>query len=171
MHKKIIALFLAGTLSLSYVLSASATDLTDKQKSTIVASCSSIKSNLKSIQHLDARTRTYYGRYYENIFTDYMVALNTRLVKNSTSDSDLAKIQSDFSSTRNDFNSDYIDYSKTFEELIAIDCVNSPSDFYSTLKKVQEKRAKIVTDIKKLSKIITDFRAGVVKLKDSYGKK
>lgn len=170
MRKKIVALLLVSILGLSFASPVSAIELTDKQKSAIINSCSTLKTNLKSVQHLDARTRTYYGKYYETIFTSYMLTLNTRLVKNSISNPDLTKIQSDFASARSKFVSDYVSYSKSFEELVATDCANSPSNFYDTLKNVQEKRTDLTADIKKLSEIITNFRDAVVKLKDSYGK-
>lgn len=169
MNKKLTLLLTCVCFTFASVGAVHAASLTEHQSSAISSSCSSIKESLKSIQHLDSRTRSYYGKYYETILTDYMIPLGTRLLRNSQLDAELTEIQSEFTSARAGFNSDFITYSQSFEELASIDCVAHPEDFYGKLETTRKKRVTLTEDIDDIQQIIDKYRAKVVKLKEAYG--
>lgn len=170
MIKKISLLSLCLCLSLASFGVVHAVSITDAQSAAISSSCASIKSSLRSNQYLDARTRSYYGKYYETILTDYMIPLGTRLLRSSQLDPELTAIQSDFTSSRAQFNSDYVSYSQAYESLISTDCAAHPEEFYSQLSTVRDKRQILRDDISSLEKIIDRFRSSVKTLQESYGK-
>ena len=121
--------------------------LTPDQEGAISVHCESIRQTLKTVQHEDSRTRVYFGGYYETILNKFIVPLNLRLVKNNLTDTNLTASQATFSTDKINFNDDFIDYQKSLEELIAIDCKNNPTDFYDKLTLVREKRDTMRQDI------------------------
>ena len=170
MNKKLTLIFTCVCFTFASVGVVHAKSLTANQSSVISTSCSSIKSSLKSIQHLDSRTRSYYGKYYETILTDYMIPLGTRLMRANQPDAKLTEIQSEFTSARAQFNSDFISYSQSFEDLTSTDCVAHPEDFYAKLETVRQKRTILAKDIESVQQVVDRYRASVGKLQESYGK-
>ena len=129
--------------------------LTPDQEGAISVHCESIRQTLKTVQHEDSRTRVYLGGYYETILNKFMVPLNLRLVKNNLVDANLTANQATFSTNKINFNDDFIDYQKSLDELIAIDCKNNPTDFYDKLILVREKRSIMRQDVQALQDDIT----------------
>ncbi|MBQ3430296.1 hypothetical protein IJG21_02635 [Candidatus Saccharibacteria bacterium] len=128
--------------------------------------CETIKSNFKRLAVSDSKTRTYYGGIYETVSSKYITPLNLRLIKNNYSLSDFIELQSSFISARSKFSSDFIDYSKSLEELSVFDCKNNPSEFYEKLNQTREKRAVLRTDIETLNSL---FKTHVSLVKDLKG--
>ena len=133
--------------------------------------CETIKSNFKRLAVSDAKTRTYYGGIYETVFSKYITPLNLRLIKNNYSLSEFIELQSSFNSARSKFSVDYIDYSKSLEELSAFDCKNNPSEFYEKLELAREKRAVLKTDIETLNSLLKTHISLVKDLKGSLNGK
>lgn len=170
MNKKLLLLPLCMSLLFASCGVVHVLAISDNQSAAISSSCTNIQKSLKSIQYLDAKTRSYYGKYYEAILSDYMIPLGTRLLRNSELDPKLSDIQTKFTTARSQFNSDYIAYSQAYEELMATDCVAHPSGFYDELVTVRQKREVLSKDISDISGIIDSFRQSVKKLQESYGK-
>ena len=132
------------------------TKLSSTKRDNISENCSSIRQSLKLLQRSDARARTYFGAIYETVSSKYITPLNLRLVKNNLSSVSLINIQSAISTARTNFNADYIDYSKSLEELIAIDCRLDPEHFYEQLEKTREKREVLSDDVKTMNTLLVN---------------
>ncbi len=141
--------------------------LTSEQSKKISASCSTIRQSLKTLQRSDSRTRTYFGAIYETVSTKYLKPLNLRLVSNDMVNSALLNIQTSFTTNRSNFSDDFIQYSKSLEELIAVDCHVDPELFYKKLNETREKRAAVADDVKKLNKLLVDIVEEANKLKET----
>lgn len=168
--------FLIATLLLALALSAPTFAVTESPQPTkdqaakISANCSSIRQSLKNLQRSDSRARTYFGAIYETFSSKYLKPLNLRLVNNDISSPDLVKLQTAFATTRADFSDDFIDYSKSLEELIAIDCRLDPATFYQKLLDTREKRAQVAEDLKNLNSHLLDSVKKVEALKGGLAK-
>lgn len=139
--------------------------LSQEKSSAISNSCSSIRQSLKNLQRADSHARTYFGAIYETVFSKYLKPLNLRLVNNDLSNPDLSNLQTSFAAKRTTFSEDFITYSKSLEELIAIDCRLDPDSFYQKLLETREKRAKVASDVKNLNQLMTDSVKLTEKLK------
>ena len=137
------------------------------QVSAIKENCSTIRQNLKNLQHTDSRARTYFGAIYETFASKYLKPLNLRLINNDLSSPELSKLQTTFATTRTSFSNDFIDYSKSLEELIVTDCRLEPEIFYQRLVKTRTKRSAVAKDVKTLNKLLVDSIKNVEKLKES----
>lgn len=168
MKSKLIIFSLSFLLAVGFVGSTFATEpqLTDEQSATLSASCGAIRENLKNLQRIDARTRTFFGSIYETVASKYLKPLNLRLVNNDLSNPDLFALQTSLATARIDFSDDYIQYSKSLEDLIAIDCRLEPAKFYKKLLDTREKRATVSADVKILNSYLTSVVKYSEKLKE-----
>ncbi len=119
--------------------------ISEGQENAVRAHCDVIRSSLRDLQKTDSRIRVYLGRYYDNILIGLIKPLNLRLLDNDLSDISLINNQNDFNEAQVKFKSDYIEYQKSLEELVAMDCKMEPVAFYDRLVDVR-KRRKIVND-------------------------
>ena len=120
----------------------------------ITKSCDTIRNNLKSIRVQDAKIRTFLGSRYDAVLNNYMKPLNIRLVLNDVALND-TKTQAEFSNAKSLFAADYIDYQRSFEELLAIDCNNDANSFSKKLSLVRQKREKLFQDVTKLNSLLS----------------
>ena len=141
--------------------------LSSSQRANITENCGSIRQSLKLLQRSDTRARTYFGAIYETASSKYITPLNLRLVKNDLSSVSLINLQTSLSAARANFNADYIDYSKSLEELIAIDCNLEPDQFYQKLVSTREKRAALSGDVKNLNTLLTSSVKAVEVIKEN----
>ena len=144
--------------------------LSTDQSAKISANCSSIRQNLKNLQRSDSRARTYFGAIYETFSSKYLKPLNLRLVNNDISNPELVKLQTFFATARSNFSEDFIDYSKTLEELISIDCRLEPEIFYQKLVDARKKRALVAEDVETLNNYLVNSVKKVETLKESLNK-
>lgn len=139
--------------------------LSEERRGSISQNCGTIRQSLKRLQYSDSRARTYFGAIYETVASKYITPLNVRLVKNDLSSSSLISLQSKIASARSDFSADFIDYSKSLEELISLDCRLEPDDFYAHLRTTREKRAKVAEDMTVLNDLLVSSVKTAEKLK------
>ena len=140
--------------------------ISETQKTAIVERCDTIKNTLKTVQHVDSRTRVYLGRHYETIWSKYITPLNVRLVENNMPDSGLLTNQDSFAKARGAFAADFIEYQKSLEELVGIDCKAEPSRFYEVLITARSKRKIVAGDVTALRKLAIGQKNLVMKLKE-----
>ena len=130
----------------------------------------SIKTNRNTnnftvwIKKIDSKTRTYLGTTYETLVNKFITPLNLRLVKNNRPT--LSSIQSKFTEEQAHFKEEYTNYMRELEELIALDCQNSPKDFYQKLETVREKRAKLRETTAKLTEYSDEQYFAVKKMQE-----
>lgn len=137
-------------------MSVSAAELSDAKIDRIVSNCDTIRDLLVNLQHTDSRTRVYLGRHYETIISKFITPLNVRLVENNMSTTAFIDNQNSYVATRQNFTIDYIEYQKSLEELVAMDCKTEPTKFYDKLEIVRTKRKIVADDVAKLSKLGTE---------------
>ena len=140
--------------------------ITEEQSSAISDGCTSIHNTLKTIQSQDSRTRVYLGGYYEKFLSKFITPLNLRLVKNNLPSAELTANQTSFATARADFVDDFIDYQKSLEDLLAINCKTEPAAFYDKLKIVREKRETMAKDVTRLKGLISSHIKTVEKMKE-----
>lgn len=134
----------------------------------IMTRCSVIKENLHEVQRDDARTRVYLGKYYEAVITRFVTPLNVRLVENNLSSTSFIDNQNDLTKTRTSFTIDFIEYQKTLEELVAMNCEKEPGGFYAKIEEARRQREAVLSDTKRMMKLINDHKDLVVKLEGRF---
>ena len=165
MLKRKKSYFLAAILITISFFSYSAKAISEAQEKNIVKNCKKIRETLKSIQYADTESRTYYlPMVYDEILSNFIIPMNTRLLKNDKSDKNLIKIQEDYVETYRNFKTDFVTYSRSMEELLKINCESNPNEFYSQLEVVRIDRNYINDDIQKLDQLIKEQKDRVTDL-------
>ena len=141
------------------------------QEAAIADHCSTIVESLKTIQKSDARARVYLGGRFETIINKYVTPLNVRLVENSLSTANLIESQNTLTSNKAKFANDYVEYQQKLEELVAMDCKNSPVEFYDKLNVVRQERKKVKQDVDKMKTSLAEYMELVGKLKEKLNAK
>lgn len=160
-------LFLMSGANLVLAVETVAPEITVEQKAAIMGNCEAIRKSLQNVQHQDSRMRVYYGRYFETIYSKFIVPLNMRLTENNLLNDNLLNNQTKFAEMRTDFSSDYVDYQKTLESLVAVNCKEEPEKFYDLLVQTRSKRQMVNDDIIGIRKIITAHIDLVKNLKEN----
>lgn len=149
---------------MSLAVAGSATALTDDQRQVIAGECGTIHQVLESLQKIDSKTRVKLGYYYETVLSKFMIPLNSRLVKNSISNSELINIQTEFKDAKQKFSDDFITYQKSLETLLGMNCNGDPDAFYEKIVSVRSERAAVRQDTVKLKNLIVKHREAVKKM-------
>lgn len=139
--------------------------ITEAQNAAIVKNCDTIKEDLKKVQKEDARVRVYLGGYYEAILTKFITPLNVRLVENNLSSAELVENQNKVAKAKSTFAEDFVNYQKGLEELVGMDCKETPEEFYDELVTVRQKRKIMVQDVLKMRSLISEHVRLVESLK------
>ena len=139
---------------------AAESKLTKEQSAKLSESCGTIRQNLKNLQRTDSRARTYFGSIYETVSTKYL--------NNDLANSELLNLQASIAAARADFAEDFITYSKSLENLIAIDCRLEPENFYKKLLETRKKRATVAADVKLLNNFLSNIVKNAEKLKELF---
>lgn len=160
----VFGLILSGNTNLALAVSP---EISAEQKAAIIDHCDAIRKNLQNVQHQDSRTRVYYGRSYETIFSKFIVPLNMRLTENNLLNDNLLNNQTKFAEIRADFSTDYVEYQKSLEELVSVNCKDEPERFYELLTQTRLKRQVVDDDTVDLRKTITTQIELVTSLKES----
>ncbi|MBQ7802616.1 hypothetical protein IJ380_02035 [Candidatus Saccharibacteria bacterium] len=168
MKNKILVLSLVATFLISFSALAKPleTSPSEAKLEKIADNCGSIRQSLKLLQRSDSRARSYFGAIYETASSKYITPLNLRLVKNDLSSVSMINLQTSLASTRASFSSDFIDYSRSLEELIALDCRLEPEVFYEKLLETREKRTKVASDMKTINDLLVNSVKAAEKIKE-----
>ena len=156
--KSLAFAIILGLASPINVFAVGSTEPSEAKLDIISKSCDKTVKSLKDLQKSDTRTRTSIGPVYEKLQNKFIVPLNVRLVSNSFSIPELITVQAEFVASKATFYQDFTKYSQYLEDLIAIDCKTSPSDFYKQLELVREKRSIVHQDVKNLNEILSDYK-------------
>lgn len=155
------------TLAITPVLYYGTTHaLSDVQAGIISQNCASIKQSLKALQKADSRTRVHLGTTFQNILTNYITPLNLRLVRIDQPNTELTRIQTEFSTARDSFAEKFIKYSQSLEDLIATDCKSQPELFYTKLENTRALRQTVATSVSTVNQLLVDHITAVTALKE-----
>lgn len=144
---------------------ASASALSDTQKSTIVKNCEDIKTELRLVQRQDAKSRVHLGTYYDKIMTNFVTPLNVKLVENNLSNANFIDNQNSLAKTKAAFANDFTKYQQMLEELVALDCKTDPEKFYNELLDVRQRRKTMEQDILTMRRLISEHIGLVEKVR------
>jgi len=165
MKKFLLSVMILATVAFggSGVVSAISDDLSGA----ISVNCASITGQLRSVRYYDRRAREYLGNRYEKLVSNFVVNLNVRLVKNNISNVRLAELQVELASAQSQFKNAYGQYATEMNELIGMDCVARPADFYEKLERVRDLRMRVRESVERTNGVLTEFRAAVVEVRDA----
>lgn len=133
----------------------------------IVVNCSSIKVRLQQVRVNDSLTRVNYGQAYESLIKNVMTPANTRLVANLYDASSLVTLTSDFNNNLIKFRTNYQSYKNGVDELINMDCINRPDEFYQKLESIRSKRGQLENDLVDMDEQVLNYQAEVARLVDA----
>lgn len=159
--------FLISLAAILALIPLNAFAFSEKQETVVSGECSTIRQTLQSVQKVDSKIRVHLGAYYEKVLNKYMIPLNSRLVENNIPNEELIKKQTTFNEKKKTFSDDYIEYQKNLEELISVDCKNSPKDFLEKLPATRELRKKVHDDIVSLKTLVDEYKESVRILMES----
>lgn len=157
----IIAVLVMGVLVPFASVPAQAEDLTPAQTERVKANCVSIKSSLSQLHASDALLRVNRGQNYEAMATKLMDTFNSRLASNSLDNKAMVTVTNNYRSALDAFRRDYIAYEQKLAAAIRIDCVSQPNTFHAAIEEARTLRAKVYEDVKKLHRLIDDYRSSV----------
>ena len=140
--------------------------ISEEQKVAIVENCDMIRDNLKNVQRIDARTRTFLGSHFETILSKFIMPLNMRLLENNLSDVDLIENQNELAAAKAVFGESFISYQQELENLVLMNCKTEPERFYEKLEIVREKRKVVNTNVAKMKELVAKNLSLVIKLKE-----
>ena len=141
--------------------------LSEEKRGLISQNCGTIRQSLKNLQRSDSRARTYFGAIYETVSSEYLTPLNIRLVKDDMSSVSLINAQSKLADLRTKFSDNFINYSKSLEELIAHDCRLDPDGFYDKLVSTRKKREKVAEDMNSINELLISSYKSAEKLMET----
>ncbi|MBR3180988.1 hypothetical protein IKF63_02835 [Candidatus Saccharibacteria bacterium] len=175
MKAKFLPFILFGIMSINVVKNTTIpvsaegeekTNLSEEKRGLISQNCGTIRQSLKNLQRADSRARIYFGSIYETVSSKYVTPLNLRLVKNNISSVPMINLQTSLANSRSKFSADFIDYSKSLEELIVLDCRLNPDSFYEKLLETRKKREFVASDMKTLNELLTSSFDSAEKIKE-----
>ena len=115
--------------------------ISEIQQKTISKNCKRIRETLKGVQRSDTSARTdYLPSIYDEMLSNFIIPLNSRLLKNDQTNERLTKNQEDFAKLYSEFKTDFVTYGRSMEKLLGINCEENPKEFYSQLEIVRTDR-------------------------------
>lgn len=163
--RRLLSLVLAGLLvfglALPFATPAAAEDLTPAQADTVRANCVSIKTSLNQLRVSDALLRVNQGQIYESMASKLMDNFNNRLSGNGFDNRATATVTANYRAALDTFRKDYISYEQKLTDAIRTDCTQQPNTFHSLIEEARTLRKTVHSDVKKLHRIIDDYRSSV----------
>lgn len=134
------------------------------QVSAIKRSCDSIQTVIRRLHTSDSLARVNYGQVYNDISSDLMAKLNSRMALNKIDATELINITNKFEDYRTLFSEDYNKYEKEISSLLKIDCKKDPAQYYRYLVSSRELRTQLASSVVRLNSTVADYRVAVEKL-------
>lgn len=128
----------------------------------VTIDCLAVKFKLNELHRQDKLLRVTAGQGYDNMSSNLMGRLNSRIVENKLDGGDLIKIAADFEKARQKFRDDYTKYDDGLIALIKADCQSQTQTYYLSIQNVKELRATVQEDIKTLSGSIQRYHDAYV---------
>jgi hypothetical protein len=136
----------------------------ESKQALISSSCGSLKVSIKRLQIADAAVRVHLGSTYDKLFKNYIMPMNTSLLRNNLLSHELSDLQSAFSIERANFTSHFVSYSRSLDDLLSVNCYENADLFYEKLELSREKRSDLEYSARKLDKIVDDYYKGLEKI-------
>lgn len=131
----------------------------------VTMDCLAVKFKLNELHRQDKLLRVTAGQGYDNMSSDLMGRLNSRIVENKLDGGELIKIAADFEKAREQFRADYTKYDEALVALLKADCQSQMQTYYLSVQNVRELRAQVQEDIKKLDATMQRYHDAFVVFK------
>lgn len=137
---------------------AQSPELSEEHLQKIRQNCTAAQITMQRVQQSDIATRINYGRAYDSLQTRLMTPLNTRTVVDRSQIAPPLAEQTKLFSTKVDaFRDDYAAYTNVLSSAIRMKCQDKPAEFYETVKRAQELRAKVARTTEEIKAVIREY--------------
>ena len=169
--KRVLLLFSAFlAVAASPMVRAETTEpLTDQHIAAIRVGCVDALQGMLQVQRTEAATRVNRGREYESLLR-LVAAFNSRIVLNKLDAPAMTGAASRMQERFSQFQQHYLDYADKVDATLDVNCKEAPVTFYDSLTEAREARASVASDVVEMSKLLTEYQAGLDKLKDELKK-
>lgn len=131
----------------------------------VTMDCLEVKFKLGELHRQDKLLRVTAGQGYDNMSTNLMGRLNSRIVENKLDGGELIKIAADFEKAREKFRSDYTKYDEAVLALLKADCQSQMQTYYLSIQNVKELRASVQADLKAADEVMQQYHDAFVVFK------
>ena len=129
----------------------------DAQLAAINQNCSEIKTTLQQLDDNDVLMRINQGQLYEEVGSNLMAPMNSRIALNRYDGAELVKTTANYTDTFTEFQNNYKVYGAALQKVLSNDCKDANS-FYEQLMAARQARLKLSSTVKKLNNIIKQYR-------------
>lgn len=133
--------------------------MSDDQKSRIATSCTTAKEAIRRLQTADALLRVNRGQVYESLNTRLMLRFNARVENSGYNARSLIAVTDFYANTLNDFRTNYIEYTKKLDTVLAIDCTKDQEKFYTSIVDARIAREKLHSSVQKINQTIGEYKS------------
>ena len=141
--------------------------ITDDQIKVIRSRCTELKATLQQLHDSDKLLRINRGDLYQVLSDELMSPLNQRIASNQLDGANLVRITANYTTAYQQFYTAYQSYENSLTALLAINCVNQPTTFYSQLLDAHEKRINLHETSVKLVTLAKDYKTNFTAFKKS----
>ena len=168
--KRVLLLFSAFlAITASPMVRAETTEPIDQHMAAIRVGCVDALQGMLQVQRSEAATRVNRGREYEALLK-LVAAFNSRVVLNKLDAPALTGAASRMQSRFSQFQRHYIEYADKMDTALNINCKEAPVTFYDSLNEARDARAQVAADVVEMDKLLTEYQAGLDKLKGELKK-
>lgn len=139
--------------------------LSDEHIARIKANCQAAQTTLHQIRANDGQVFVNRNQVYFSISDKLIARLNSRLAFNRYDTTPFAKVSNEYNIALAKFRSANKEYSEAMGDLVKINCIRQPSDFYNKTAEVRKLRGDVQASIQKLHTIIEQYRSEVASFK------
>lgn len=133
---------------------------------TVTMDCLAVKFQLNEVHRNDKLLRVTLGEAYDNMSSELMGNLNTRILANRLDGTEMIKIAADFERGHKDFRESYSDYDDMLVRLIKADCQTSPQGYYASLETTRELRETLHEEVDELNTLIQRYHDAFEEFRD-----
>ena len=162
-----MSLFIAGVLmvALSFWYTQYAFADTDEippassdQLATISSNCRQIQSTLQQLSFNDTLARVNQGQLYEEISTDLMAPMNSRIALNHYDGSNLLTTAATYANQIDIFRQSYSAYANALQTVLSNNCKDA-NKFYTQLMTARQARMELSQTVSDMNESITKYRS------------
>lgn len=158
----ILGVAVAAVIATAYFQVARADDdtipaPTDAQLQTISRNCNEIKTTLQQLEYADTLTRVNQGQLYEEVSSDLMAPMNSRIALNHFDGSALLSTSATYARQLSDFRTAYQAYGDALRVVLQDNCADS-TKFYTKLMSARQARFKLGDATKTLNDSIKTYQ-------------
>lgn len=159
----IAALLLSGVVLLAHSVSAQSGEEGQLQPAdaalyeSVTMDCLDVKYKLGEVHRTDRLLRVTLGEGYDNMSSNLMDRLNSRIVQNRLDGGELVRIASEFEEAHATFRENYTEYDDAMLDLLKANCQSRTQTYYLELQETKELRRVVHEDVGTLSTLMQRY--------------